>query len=248
MKVTADYHTHTIYSHGKGTIEENVKCAIMKGLKTIAIADHGPKFLKCGITKLTFKKMREEVDTLQIKYEGVINVLLGIEANIVDIEGNLDVDEEMINDCDILLAGFHFDIVHQNYLAEVRSKMKRRQQIKSVLDKGLFQEIVEFNTQALMKAMEKYNIGIITHPYDNHPIDISKISKKAGKTNTVLEINNYHIHPNAFQIKEAMQCKNTQFVINSDSHRPMDVGTFDIALKVVEESGLNHDRIINLTI
>ena len=25
MEILADYHTHTIYSHGKGTIEDNVK-------------------------------------------------------------------------------------------------------------------------------------------------------------------------------------------------------------------------------
>ena len=34
MQILADYHTHTIYSHGKGTIEENVKVAISKGIKT----------------------------------------------------------------------------------------------------------------------------------------------------------------------------------------------------------------------
>ena len=41
MKILADYHTHTIYSHGKGTIEDNVKVAILKGIETIGISDHG---------------------------------------------------------------------------------------------------------------------------------------------------------------------------------------------------------------
>ena len=40
MKILADYHTHTIYSHGKGTIEDNVKVAISKGIETLGISDH----------------------------------------------------------------------------------------------------------------------------------------------------------------------------------------------------------------
>ena len=41
-KMLFDYHTHTTFSHGKGSIEDNVKEAVKKGLKAIAITDHGP--------------------------------------------------------------------------------------------------------------------------------------------------------------------------------------------------------------
>ena len=36
-KLLYDLHTHTTFSHGKGSIEDNVKVAIEKGLKAIAI-------------------------------------------------------------------------------------------------------------------------------------------------------------------------------------------------------------------
>ncbi|MDD6540033.1 MAG: PHP domain-containing protein, partial [Firmicutes bacterium] len=37
-----DLHTHTTYSHGKGSVEDNVREAFNKGLEYIAISDHGP--------------------------------------------------------------------------------------------------------------------------------------------------------------------------------------------------------------
>ena len=41
MILTADYHTHTPYSHGKNTVLENAQAAKKLGLKQLAITDHG---------------------------------------------------------------------------------------------------------------------------------------------------------------------------------------------------------------
>ena len=49
MILTGDYHTHTPYSHGKNTVEENVIAAKSAGLKQIGIADHGFSHIAVGI-------------------------------------------------------------------------------------------------------------------------------------------------------------------------------------------------------
>ena len=49
MLLTGDYHTHTVYSHGKGTVLENAMQAKALGLKEIAITDHGFEQLAFGI-------------------------------------------------------------------------------------------------------------------------------------------------------------------------------------------------------
>ena len=47
--LTKDLHTHTLYSHGKGTPEENVLAAISCGLKTVAVSEHGPGHMFFGV-------------------------------------------------------------------------------------------------------------------------------------------------------------------------------------------------------
>ena len=41
MKLEADLHTHTLASDGYSTVREMAECAGQKGLKVIAITDHG---------------------------------------------------------------------------------------------------------------------------------------------------------------------------------------------------------------
>ena len=76
IKVLGDYHTHTIYSsgykqkgtHATGTIEDNAKSALSKGLNTIVISEHGPSHYLYGVRKQNILKMKEEIKRLNEKY------------------------------------------------------------------------------------------------------------------------------------------------------------------------------------
>ena len=63
-RIVADYHTHTIYSHGKGTILENVEAARKKGLEKIAIADHGFNHLRIGMEISDVDEIRKKLTKL----------------------------------------------------------------------------------------------------------------------------------------------------------------------------------------
>ena len=88
-----DYHTHTIYSHGKGTVEDNVREAHEKGLSAIAITDHGPGHLTYGFDMKKVKEIRAEIGRLQEIYPDV-KILLGIEANTKRTAPYIDLTEE----------------------------------------------------------------------------------------------------------------------------------------------------------
>ena len=81
MLFYGDYHTHTIYSHGKGTVRDNVMAAKQKGLKEIAITDHGLKHIAFGLKNKKIIKLKNDIE--EIKDSLGVKVLLGIEANII---------------------------------------------------------------------------------------------------------------------------------------------------------------------
>ena len=93
MRLTADYHTHTVFSHGKGTIYENVKAAADANLKEIGITDHGFAHPAFGLTERKIPKMRALCDNAQS--ETGVKVLLGVESNITGINGVSDLKEKL---------------------------------------------------------------------------------------------------------------------------------------------------------
>jgi len=244
MKLKADYHIHSTYSrrnHGKSTIEEIVQKAVELGLEEIAITDHGPKHYMFGIQASKIDEAKNIVIEMRKKYPQ-LKILYGVEANLLDYDGNTDINEKVLKHCDIILCGFHlgalfstsgdfWNFIVMNRMGKYNKEIKEKMTIK--------------NTQAVINAMNKYKINILTHPGDKIPLDLDKIAKAAEKTGTMLEINDSHGHLNSEEIKIASKY-NVKFVINSDSHIKDKVGSCENAVKAAKDAGLDLKRIINL--
>ena len=102
MKYLIDTHTHTIASgHAYSTLDENVLCAARKGLEAIAITDHAPM-----MAHTTCHAYFANLHVVPKELHGV-RVLRGIELNIMDFDGTVDMDEKILSRLDIAIASLH---------------------------------------------------------------------------------------------------------------------------------------------
>lgn len=244
IKLTREYHVHSVYSrnnHGKSTIEEIVEEARLKKLKTISITDHGPGHMMYGIKRELITVQREEIDKLKEKYDD-IEILMGVEANVIGYNGEIDIREEEKKYFDFINVGFHngvkFVDAKSFYNYHILKKLSK-------LSKSKRKEMIELNTNAMIKALEDNDIFIITHPGDKIDVDIEKIAKVCEKTNTVMEINNHHAHLSVEEIKISSHY-NVKFSLGSDAHHKKDIANVSNSINRVIESGLDIDRIINI--
>ena len=235
MQILADYHTHTIYSHGKGTIEDNVKVAISKGIKTLGISDHGYKHMSYGVKKYDIARMREEIDKLNYKYKD-INILLGMECNILDDKGNIDLNDSFSGYLDYVMAGYH-----------VGSTPTSLKGVINHMDNYIIKcsKAKDYNTNAIINAMKNNSIFIITHPGDKGDVYIEEIAKIAKETNTRLEVNSSHGFLNVEQLKIIKPYEN-KLIIGSDAHVPDNVGNFKLAIENLEKAKINLSLVENI--
>lgn len=245
MNLIGDYHTHTVYSHGSGSIRDNVEAALSKGLKEIAICDHGPGHYLYGVKKKNLPLMREEIDRLNEEFipKG-IKVLLGVESNLTGYDGSIDMDEKLIKLTDILLLGYHYGTypkgLYDFFGMYIRNPLSKLGSIGE-------EKIIELNTQAFIRAINNYKIDFITHPGSKAKVDIKTLAREAKKVGTALEINSKHSQLSVESIKLANE-EDVDFIINSDAHRPEDVGNIQAALKRAELANLPLSRIKNIRI
>jgi len=239
-----DLHTHTTFSHGKGSIEDNVKEAILKGLETVGISDHGPGHVTYGVKRSNIAVMRSEVERLKPLYPG-IEILLGVEANIINPSGRLDVTEEELKQFDYLLAGYHYGVfgekpafalgIHaQNLIVSGWFHQSTKQQKKR-------------NTDLAMRAIYENEIKILTHPGDKGPFDIKEIALACADRGTLMEISTWHNWLTVDGIKQAAKT-DARFVISSDAHTSERIGDCQGAVDRIKEAGLDFERVENLIV
>ena len=157
MILFGDYHTHTQYSHGKGTIRDNAKVAESKGLKEIAITDHGFGHQLYGVKRQDVENILRDIK--KAEKETGVNILYGVEGNFVDRQGNIDVTADDYSKMDILLVG------HHNFVRSTRFSDKFPMFYRNMLS-GIWapsKKLIENNTAIYLRAFEKNKIDVITH-------------------------------------------------------------------------------------
>lgn len=236
-KMIFDYHTHTTFSHGKGSIEDNVKAAIAVGLEGIAITDHGPGHLTYGVKRSNFAVMRKEVDRLRSVYPQ-IDIFLGVEANVLMNDNHLDVKPSELDYFDFIIGGYHYGIPKGHCIGNwIDAHMK--------VPESYGKKLLIDNTEMTIRALYENDLKILTHPGDKGRFDILEIAKACEDTNTLMEISTWHAHLTTEEIKIAANT-GAKFVISSDAHTPDRVGSFAGGLERSFAAGLDIERIVNI--
>lgn len=239
MPLIGDYHTHSVYSHGHGSIEDNVKAAISVGLKEIAITDHGFMHDFYGVRRMDLQNMIDDVRAARKKYPQ-IKIYLGLEANLIDGTGRVDIEEADKEWLDILVCGYHkctaytsakeaFGFNFPNFISGL-TKFSNKQVIK--------------NTDAYIKALERYPIDIISHPNYGIKTDVKEIAKAAAHYGTLLELNGKKVSMTDEEIESILDT-GCNIIIDSDAHSPQKVGYFGVPLSYVDRLSIPTERIAN---
>ena len=225
MKILVDTHTHTNAStHAYSTLEENVRAAKKLGLEAIAVTNHAPKTPDAPhiwhFTNMP-RCVPRDIDGVKILY--------GVEANILDADGSLDMDAGALSMLDVVIASMHRD----TYTPQNRKA----------------------HTQAYINALQNPYVDIIGHSgspdYEYNTDTVLALAKKEGK---MIEINNNsHLIrkgsiENCLNIAKKCMDMGVYVVVSSDAHMSYSVGQFSEALTMLKEINFPEELIANTSL
>ncbi len=242
MVLTGDYHTHTPYSHGKNKIEENVAKAKEVGLKQIAITDHGFSHVAFGLRRYQVKKYIEECKAAAKKY--AIDVLVGIESNILGVDGKGDLKESDYENFDLYLCGNHIFIWYDTLLDWAYYGLG------NVFSREIFKKpsvkMLANNTRAYINAIKRNPIDAITHLNYLCPANALEVAKCAADYGTYIELNAKKKHLTDDELSDIVQKTDARFIIDSDAHACVRVGDTKIVEEQLGRIQFPMDRIDNI--
>ena len=222
--IIADLHTHTLAStHAYSSLTEMVRAAQEQGLYALAITDHGPN-MPGAPRDWYFANLRE----VPLYYRGVLT-LAGIEANVVDFDGTLDILPGDGEKLDWVVASIHHLPLE-----------------------GLKDPVVEKCTRLWTRVAQDPRVNVIGHSGD--PVfayDYEKVIPLFGENHKLVEINNhsFQVRPDNVENcrKIALCCKKygVPIVVDSDAHFESEVGDVGKALAMLEEIDFPEELIVN---
>lgn len=224
LEIKFDTHTHTIAStHAYSTFYENAVYAAKAGMDGFVITDHAPAMDDAPHPWhfANLKNIPREVMGQKI--------LVGAELNILDLEGNVDLDEGILKKLDVVNASIHGGGIYRD-------------------------ETAKDHTSAYEAIVTNPLIDIICHSGTaRYPYDYEYIIKLAKENNKLMEINNHSFFVRKSSIdncrKIAELCKKHEvgIVVSSDAHVFTDIGDYKYALGLLEEVNFPEELVMNTT-
>lgn len=227
MEYKLDIHCHTISSgHAYSTLQENMKVASEKKLELLAITDHAPA-MPGGAHLYYFYNMR-----VLPEYLMGVRLLKGVEVNINDYHGAIDLDDNVLENLELVIASLH----------------------PPCLDFGTESQ----HTETLIKAMENPKVNIIGHPGDiRYNFNIKEVVSASKETGTLLEINNSSLLPTSLRpggdimirkIIEECILQDAPLIMGSDAHFSGDVGNFTESSALLKKLDYPEENIVNTSV
>ncbi len=242
MFLSADYHTHTVFSHGKGTVIENAEVAKSLSFKEIGITDHGFSHPAFGLRRWKMPSLVSQcVDAT--KRTGV-KVLVGIESNIIGTDGTVDLKEKNYDKFDLFLAGIHKFVL---YKVGTAFSVFLPNFINSTFNKSeVSSRLIKENTKSFTNVIKNNPVDAITHLNYCCYSDALEVAKVASDYGTYIELNAKKIHLTDEEISNILAKTNVKFIINSDAHTPSRVGEISLVESIIERLKIDEDRIANI--
>lgn len=96
-----DYHIHTTITDGASSIKEYIQTGINRGLQAIVFTEHVRK------TSQWYPAFVETVEGSRESYKQKIDIFHGIETKILNVDGELDATDEMLDTAELVLGSVH---------------------------------------------------------------------------------------------------------------------------------------------
>lgn len=221
MKILTDLHCHTIASdHAYSTLREITARSAELGLEAVAVTDHG-----IGMEDAPHIWHFQGLNRLPDYVDGV-RLLSGCEANIMNIHGEVDMPNELLERLDIVIASIHTPCYADNEL--------------------------EDHTEAYLAVVENPYIDIIGHSGTRrYPYDYDTVIKRAAELGKLIEINAASFEVRKSSIDNcriiAEKCKKygAGISVNSDAHFYTEVGEYSKPLKMLAEIDFPRELVMN---
>src|SRR3989338_7057626 len=228
--IKGDLHVHSNWEEiggKKSSIEVLAKQAMELGYEYLGISDHTNDLnVETSLNEKQLLEQNKHIKNLNSKLKiknSKFRILHGCEANIRK-DGSIDVDDEVLEQLDYVIAGVHS--IH---------KMEKKEM-----------------TARIEKAMKNLHVDILAHPTgrivgerDEYQIDFDKILKIAKETGTILEINSSsRLDLRDLYIRRA-KSEGVKMIINTDTHQKEQMLLMEYGVLQAQRGWCEENDIIN---